>query len=282
MRRRLTRLPIGLLLAGLVIGGGCVGARPVSAPPVYATETGVVRLERPPAGVEAPQFQHPLMVSAENLARVLREIRVESSGGMLSVLRKQRPLSRRAFTEAEADAMAAPLAGVLAQAGPDQRVAFVFEHTRNRLTDGVTSGIVFAKSDRLHFIFGRYRSTGRPHEPQRGLDGPALPEPPYTGFRLAAGPHVALVDATETPIWGEETGRQHWVMVDHAALLATAPAPEEFPVAEPESAAPPEDPEKARAEEVKERLRALKEMRDEDLISEEEYDKKRKKVLEGF
>jgi hypothetical protein len=267
-------------LTALVVG--CAAAPPAPPPPLHQTENAVVRLETPPPGAEPPQFQHPLTLSAEDMARVLREVRLEGPSGMLGFLRRQRPPSRLAFTQDEAEIVAAPLAAALAQAGPDQRVAFAFQHPRSRISSGITSGVLFAKSDRLHFIFGRYRSTGRPHQPQTGLDGPALPDPPYKGFRLAAGPHIALIDATETPLWGVDAGRQHWVMVDHAALLASAPAPEEFPVAEPESAAEPEDPEKARAAEIKERLRALKEMRDENLISEEEYEKKRKKVLDGF
>lgn len=275
--------PRSTLLIGLVVlVAGCASGRPPAPAPVYQAENGLVRLERPPTGADAAQFQHPLTLSAVDMARVLQEVRVEGPGGMLGFLRRQRPPSRRAFTRAEAEMMAAPLAAALARAEPDQRVAFMFEHARNRMVDGTTSGVMFAKGDRLHVIFGRYRSAGRPHEPQLGFGGPALPERPYAGFRLAAAPHIALIDATETPIWGEDAGRQHWVMVDHAALLAEAPAPEEFPVAETEAAAEDEDPEKARAEEIKERLRALKEMRDEDLISDAEYEKQRKKVLDGF
>ena len=179
--------------------------------------------------------------------------------------------------------MANPLSSALARAKPNERVAFLFTHPRGRFLEDVTSGVLFVKADRLHLVLGRYRAASRPHEKDITLADPALPNPPYTGFQLAAGPYQALVDLDESPIWKEPTGSGHWVMMDYKQVLAHPPGLEPLPIIqEPASTAePPEAKEEVPAT-LKEKLRLLKELRDENLISEEEYNNKRQELLKGF
>ena len=143
----------------------------------------------------------------------------------------------------------------------------------------MTSGVLFVKADRLHLILGRYRAASRPHEKDITLADPALPAPPYMGFRQAAGHDQALVDAGESPIWKEPTGPEHWVMMDYREIVAHPLEQESFPIVkEPASTKEP----KEMTGDLKEKLRLLKELRDENLISEEEYDEKRQELLKGF
>lgn len=270
--------------AGLILSACSKKAAPES---FYRDDENLVRLDTRPAfadGLPDVAFEHPATISPEELTRVLIAIRVEGKRGVFEIFRKEPPPSLRAFSDDEAGRMAKPLAEALAKAEPNQRVSFLFTQKRWRLSDGITSGVLFVKGERLHFIFGRYRSTSRPHEPDVTLNSRALANPPYTGFRFAAGSHLAIVDSDESPVWKERIGSKQWVMADYKNLLAEPPAETEpFPVlAEPESKDAPTTEARRQGEEVKEKLRLLEEMRQENLITEEEYQKKRKEAIKGL
>jgi hypothetical protein len=268
-----------LLLIGLIL----VGCASKTIPDVvYQDQNNMVRLEvRPPTSPFTPEddFQHPLTLTEEELTVLLRSIRVEESRGFFSFFKKTPPASLPAFSREEAQRMAGPLAAALGRAKPNERVTFLFTLPRGRFLSDVTSGVLFAKGERLHLILGRYRGASRPHEKDITLTSPALPSPPYHGFRLSAGPHQALVAANESPIWKEPTGTQHWVMIDYRAILAQPATQEAFPtIQEPKDTTES----KEGADDLKEKLRLLRELRDENLITEEEYEKKRQELLKGF
>lgn len=271
-----------VLIVGLLLTGCATKAVPEI---IYKDRNNIVRIEtRPPdAAIHSESnFQHPLELSEEDLTHILQSIRVQKSPGMLSSFFKKRsPPSKQAFTQEEARQMAAPLHRAFRKVKPDERIAFLFTHTRGRFLSGVTSGVMFVKKNRLHLILGRYQSSSRPHEKDIALSDSALPMPPYTGFRLSKGPYQKLINSDESPVWQEPIGIQHWVMIDFQALIKTPPDPELFPILS--------ESEDTEAEEtrgpvtgIKEKLRLLKQLQDEDLITQEEYEKKRKELIEEF
>ncbi len=278
---KLSRYPAAAL-AALVPILVAVACAPRTVPATVVSETARVRLERLPVGADL-RFQHPQSLTAEQMALLLDSLRVQDPPGFWAFLRNVPPPSRAAFGNREIEQMARPLAEALSKAGPDERVAFVFRQPRSRFIMGTTSGVLFAQSDRLHLILGRYHSPPRPHEPDPTLDGPALPLQPYNGFQFAAAPNQAVADTDESAGWGEPVGERQWVILNLRAILAHPQPPEPFPTAaEPApgdaAAAPAPKP----SDDIKQRLRTLKELRDEGLITEDEYAKKRKQVLEGF
>jgi len=277
---RFMLIPIrGFLLLSVMLTACAAKAIPDA---IYQDQENIVRLEaRPqdPSFTSEDDFQHPLNLAEEELKTILQSIRVQESRGLFSLFKRTQPASLQAFSKEEAQKMAGPLSSALARAKPNERVTFLFTHPRGRFLKDVTSGVLFVKADRLHFILGRYRAASRPHEKDITLTDPALPAPPYLGFRLAAGPDQALVAAGESPIWKEPTGPEHWVMMDYREILAHPPQQEFFPIVEePTSTKEP----KEMTGDLREKLRLLKELRDENLISEEEYNEKRQELLKGF
>lgn len=271
------------LLLGLMLTGCATKAIPDA---IYQDQENIVRLEaRPqdPSLTSEDDFQHPLELAEEELKTILQSIRVQESRGLFSLFKRTQPASLQAFSKEEAQRMAGPLSSALARAKPNERVTFLFTHPRGRFSKDVTSGVLFIKADRLHLILGRYRAASRPHEKDIALTDPALPAPPYLGFRLAAGPDQALVEAEESPIWKEPAGARHWVMIDFRQLLAHPPQPDSFPVvSEPPGAQDQPEGVQQPTAEIKEKLRLLKELRDENLISEEEHEQKRRELLKEF
>jgi hypothetical protein len=273
-----------ILLLGLILAGCTV--KTISNI-IYEDRNNIVRLESIPEDVSLDSendFQHPFEFSEEELTLILQSIRIQKKRGFVTLFKRQKPASALAFTSEEARIMAPPLSHALQKAQSNQRVTFLFAQSRGRFFTGATSGVLFVKRDRLHLILGRYRSASRPHEKDITLDAPVLPSRVYTGFKLTAGSYQSIVDADETPIWREPIGPQHWVMVDYRELLQNPPEPEPFPVltetTETEGSSD-SDPTPADLV-IKEKLRLLKQLRDEDLITEEEYDKKRQDLLKEF
>jgi hypothetical protein len=265
------------------IGGqaGCATTAVGPSPPtVFKDARNIVRLEPQPKGPDLPPgdaFSHPARLTEDEMRTLIQSLRLRKSPGFFGWLRGEKPTWTRPFTEDEARFMAGPLSEALARAKPDERVAFMFTQRRGILSTGITSGVLFVKGERLHVILGRYRSASRPSEKDILLSDEAIPSPPYTGFRLSAGPFQQLADLDRLPVWEEHLGQDHWVMLDYQALLSQPidTASEPIPVKEP---APEEKPEDT----LKEKLRTLKELRDENLITEQEYEKKRAEFLEQF
>jgi hypothetical protein len=273
-----------ILLLGLMVAG-CT-AKTISNV-IYEDRANIVRLESIPEGSsQSPEniFQHPLELSEEELALILQSIRIQKKLGFITLFKREKPTSAQAFTMEEAQGMAGPLSQALHQVQSNQRVTFLFAQARGRIFKGVTSGVLFVKDDRLHLILGRYRSASRPHEKDITLTTPVLPSRVYTGFKLSAGPYQSIVDVDKSPIWKEPTGPQHWVMVDYRELLENPPEPEPFPVLTEtmETQKPTESGQSPNDLDIKEKLRLLKQLHDEDLINEEEYDEKRQDLLKEF
>ena len=271
---------------------------------VYDGPAAYVRIETRERG--APLNQHPVAIEPATLRALLTRVQLPQKD------------NDPVFNAADLDEIVAPLAQALAQVLPEQDVSFAVSGRHRALglivPREVTTARVFFAEGRMNLIFGlvrqdwesRYRATAYliPFEPGKRaapvdrsvrvsaggavakrpdwlvLDPaapatvatptePALPKPavviPATGVAPAtpapAAPATPAQAAPATP-----------------APAAAVPTPA-TPQAAPTAPAPDAD---ALYRQAAERLKALKKLRDDGVITEDEYQQKRREILKGL
>lgn len=239
--------------------------------------TAIQRAERE-AG--APANQHPAAIAPETLRQLLAPVR-------LVVGNATQPL----FAPDELSDLIEPLAEALSVAQPGDDLLLLSTHRRSGGVLVAPLGLtarLFVQDNALHLIV---------HEARRDFVnayiGSRIP-PTFTfGSRAKAGT-VALQDP------GSAVRRADWLAIPVSRVAAAAPAPQPvvLPAAAPgvppraqaapapapaaPAAAPAARPAPASADEVEQRLLTLKRLRERGLISEEEFQQKRREILQAL
>jgi hypothetical protein len=283
------RLRAALLGALLLCGGTLAQAQPTSGGRaqtigrdstvervvriVYQGQFSFVRIER--AEPNAAPSQHPMVVTDG----VLR--------AALAPLRNARVKDEPLFNDEELAEIVPPLVRALGEVKPDQDVAFAVAGRHSGwvalVPRSVTTGRLFRSADGLQLIVGLVQE---PFESQFLATGYLRP---FESGRRAApfDKNVAIASATGV------ARRSDWVTVALAAeppapAVAATPAPAQASAAAvpataaapPAAAAAPSTPrDPAFLEEQERRLATLKRLRERGLITEEEYQQKRREVL---
>lgn len=284
-------------------------ARDGASKPYWASPGRSVRLvvqDRP-----APLNDHPAALSPAELRTVLATISV--FGGPAFLEAGAEPIS--VFTEDEARVLGQALATALAEARPDQDVAFTVEGERNAFffaQEPVTiGGRVFYEDQRLHIIFGDlHQPAGRPVPDRHGnaKTGARL-YPVRIGTRAGDIAHHWRIAPTEGQSFhvGADTTRGDWIEIDIPITLAAlrrrqsgvGPPPQ---AVQPRSEARRLDLERRQEREeafrmrqslrdiqggaddsalLKRRLATLEELKNKRLITPEEYAERRRAMLLG-
>jgi len=254
-------------------------------------EYSYVRLAKPDKGVE--NLEHPAEISPEQLQQILTAIRYQRAWLNLGNLVK--PKDYDLFTAEEAEGIAPYLAQGLKEANSSQWVDFSLEVHRGQLiifgSDQVTDGVAFVKEGKLNLAF-RNISEKLGQETTPNIVSP-----------LKAFPGSArLVPGKGQELSKNKKGRQtaNWLIIDLKAPAKSEEVKpsvmEEEKKAEPEKVAQPPELEKpqpapekpATAAEpsqpksqksIKERLTELRELYDQGLITEDDYNKRREEIL---
>lgn len=245
---------------------------------VYQRELSFVRIELREPG--AALNQHPFPVSADALRALLARV--------------QLPGEKEALWNAqELDEIAPPLASALAQASAEQDVSFATAGQHGLLgplaPKLTTTARIFRSDGQLQLIVGLVRQDIGSAFRGSGVLGP-----------IEVGKRAAPVDSGTQLGIAPEFGRLQrgdWVVLrlDAAAPAAVPPLPAApavpaapaagwgappagVPAAAPVPPAPPADAD-AIARSVGERLKALQKLRDAGLVTEQEYQEKRREIL---
>jgi hypothetical protein len=221
----------------------------------------------------SPPNQHPLVIQPEVLRQQLALVRTQVKGG-------DEPL----FTADELGGIVEPLAQALANAGEVDDVLLLSTARRDGILLpplGVTARI-FARDGALQLVLHDSR-----YDFVNAYIGSRV-EPEFTfGSRTASGPAVLRSAAARNV-------RSDWLalpltlpVVPTAAPAVAAPVPAAASPAAPPSAAAAPAPTApaaaapaARPEDIERRLITLQRLRDRGLISEEEYQAKRREILQ--
>ncbi|HEU0199279.1 MAG TPA: SHOCT domain-containing protein [Burkholderiaceae bacterium] len=244
---------------------------------VYEARFAFVRIEQREPGADLNQ--HPAQIEPARLRALLERLQLPD---------KAEPL----FAQPDLEEIVPPLASALAKATPEQDVSFAVSGRYGFIgplaARVVTTARVFRRDDRLNVIVGlvrsefenQFRATGYlvPFEPGRRA------KPVDTAARVSvqsgagdtrrADWAVLALDApTATPL---ATGAQPAPAVGAAA----SGSPTSRPAPPPATAAPADS--EVIYREVSERLKALQKLRDNGVITEQEYQEKRRQILKDL
>ena len=281
-----------LLLAGIPLAflcQACLGPAQ-NAPSAAEEQERFVRLEARgdnPRPEGAVRFAHPVVLSPAEWARILASIRIQSRTDSLLFTRALEPPTE-AFAPGEIAYLGRALSETFARARPDERVVFGVSKVLPSGLNEITTGGWFAEGTRLHLLLANYRhsvtrTTVREQlwkEPLRPLAAPF--------YDMVQGEHQTVVKSAGL-LAALSSGAGPEIVIEYKALLGASPAAVRPPAPPMEEKAPPVDkapPEQEMGRlpvaEAEERLRGLKRLRDQGLITDEEYREKKKEVLGGF
>lgn len=209
-------------------------------------------------------YQHPLSLSPEEINRLLKSIQIRYRPGIFQRLFSEpHPETEQAFSNEEIQRMNIGISKALASATSADRINFQLKHSRGIFMPGITTGVIYVKEDRLVIILGNYQYTspaGADDRYNRIMD----PLDPQDGQTVTIIPSVF-----QEPFRAERRSlKNRGLSIDYKALLASHP---EQPAQTPDI--PPG---------LEEKLSALKRLRDQGLITEEDYQGKKKELLKEF
>jgi hypothetical protein len=263
----------------------------------------VLAPEDAPAGGAPLRNDQPVVIGAADLAMALSKLRVEEGAhDGQSVPLFARDAARR---------LAVPLSTALSRAAPDQDVLFAIEMDEKAALFGYkpvsVAGRAFYQNGTLQLIIGEVHVTtispeyknypiGYPqpdrrlHPHQTGARAKAAHYDPAARFEIGEGVSLFVQNGTVRPDWlvlnvgllassdsghaalaAAPVGAPGGATVGATGAVGTMPA-----AAAPSPGAPAANP----APSIEERLLRLKRLREQDLITEEEYKRKRSEILD--
>lgn len=233
---------------------------------------GSLRLEKRAA------FEHPFKMSADEWERVLMSIQVQSRKDAFLPTLAKNPVEP-AFAPDQIEFLSRGLSRTFERAHPDEVVVFGLSQIRSPQLTELTTGGWFVEGQRLHLILANYRhSVSMSHVREQLWDNPLQPDS-APSYKIVAGASQGLRQGKGVSGLLESDPPE--LLIDYTSLLQVSPGPSApVVVPPPEKDRPAERglPEKS----LEERLRLLKRLKEQGLITEEEYREKKKQELDRF
>jgi len=285
LNRPVTRM-LTVAAALLWLGHGCSGPIPPARIVCgYCEEADrFVRLQPypvPHSSSQPARFDHPLRLSPDEWTMILRNVQVQSLGAPLPLVVDKRPVTP-AFTTDEVTYLGETLSKAFAQAEPREWVVFGLRSRGEAEAVDVTSGGWYVREGSLHLVLANYRSAVTLPGIQERLERDPLLSNAGAYFAFVAGPHQTVVQDSGTilTLGGSAAGE---LAIAYKPLLLGEPVPERgaqpgFPPAQ----APAQPGPSPSSLSVEERLQALKRLRDQGVLTEEEFRTKKKQLLDQF
>jgi len=275
--RRVAQWTSGAL--ALVAAITCAASAPRDIVVLWSANDQWVKVE-PQDDAAASPNDHPAQLTNEAVSNALAALRIRIVDEDTAA-----ESQRSVFTAEELRNLAPRIASGLAKAGPRQDVTFstIGSHPRaagGMVKDpGVNAGRVFYVDGKINVIFGELQSGYR----KRSVYGQRTEDftPRREGSRTKAAEHEwALAARPGVELHSNAGGvRNDWVEIDSAAVASGAAAVSQAPApATPATPAATATATKSGAD-IEQRLQALKELRDKNLISEEAYRAKMQELL---
>jgi len=285
-----------LFILSAALTAACTSAQWVRTTVAKGYEFNVTLEQREEKGEVTPQgYDHPHKVEASDLATLLEGLNYGEKRGLTGSEEQS-----RVFQTVEIDRLAPALAEALAKADAGQRIRFTSFNQGKTLIFSVprkTEGVIFIEpAGRLNVAFNFINAKRQPSEataiaPTYASVDPLKIKTAETTL-LATAPYAQLhtfADGEQAPMW---------VDVD-LEKLQKSPRAAAAPVVEPSTAAPPAvapkgvtdaapvekaaptpAPDDTLKAEIKNKLRYIKELLDEGLISETDYTDKKRELLD--
>jgi hypothetical protein len=155
-----------VLLTGITLALSACATGPELDLTIHESERGAVYLER----ISDRSFQaaHPITLSADTMAQILRGVVVKENRGLLGILVAGKPEAVRAFGNEDVEYLAPLLVEGLTKAAPDQQVGF--RVVRTGAPTESTKGSLYAYGRSLYLTLPWLSSMSR-----HGAGGPIQP-----------------------------------------------------------------------------------------------------------
>jgi hypothetical protein len=211
-------------------------------------------------------YQHPIALSPEEIEQLLKSIQIRYRADIFEkIFSGSRPETERVFSDEQVTQMSVGISKALAAATSADRINLWLKHPRGILTPAITTGVIYVKDNRLVIVLGNYQ-----YIPPAGVDNlhDRLTDPlDVQGAQtvtMIPGPFQELLQTDRRSL------KNRGLSVDYKGLLAFRP---QQPLKTEESKTPPD---------LQEKLTTLKRLRDQGLITEEDYQEKKKELLKEF
>jgi hypothetical protein len=296
-----------ILFAGTMLLSACAANRWVKTP-ILDQNNAKVSLEflQESGQPKAQGFNHPYKIDAIDLERLLLSLKfIEKVGMVEKAIKGQKP--EPVFQADEAALLAPAISEALAKATPDQRIEFESHNRGGGLifsSRRVTEGIVFAESpDRLNIVFNVIDYELLPDEADEVPDEYKFRDPTSVKeswavlIPEASYAHLQPLDnGKNSPVWivvdvngfknapkeppAQVVQQRETVQQPPSAEKIEKPATVDQPAVQPP--VQPVAPQANKNEDVKDKLRLLKELYDDGLITQSDYEAEKKKILDNI
>ncbi len=213
-------------------------------------------------------YDHPFTISPSALQDVLQSLEVVPGGGFLKTLFSGKAKQLSIFDSKDITLVATQLSKALSKASSGEKVHFYYSVPKDSSKVLVSSGVLVFKDKRLHLRLNYYRIPMRKGSKMRtaeqGIPRSEKGRYSFTLFEDELRRHRRYKNS-----FGFDSTDEHWLVIDYQGIAAAAllpPAPV-FTI-----------PTKT----LEERLRTLRRFKEEGLITEEEYRKKKASLLKEF
>lgn len=264
----------------ILIHQSCVGPLPSLRPVCGNCEESdrFVRLERvKPEFTEdvPPPFSHPFELDPEEWSEILAAIYVQKIKPGFLISEGKGP-EEPAFTTEEIHYLSTTLPKAFVQAQPDEIIVYALSHSAASPLSEISTGGLFFKNDRLHVILANHRlPVSMPSIRELIWDHPLYSEGAL--YVLVPKPHQTILKQESATIKSSPlrlTMAYKNLFLDQPDFSdegqkrsSGVPSPERQQVSEPS---------------LEDKLELLNRLRTRDLITEEEFQKKKKELLDRF
>ncbi|HKW85977.1 MAG TPA: SHOCT domain-containing protein [Nitrospiraceae bacterium] len=286
--KRLGGAAVAVLSACLIglIGQACYGPTPPTRIACGSCENQdrIVRLQprNMVSAQESPQFTHPFNLSREDWTLILKNIRVQKHNEVFLFFTTKGPVEP-AFTDDEIDFLSVTLNRVFAQARPDERVVFALSRHRSSDLTEITSGGWFVEGPSLHLVLANYRYAVTMPTVRELLWQDPLWSKAGPFYDLVPGEHQTVEEVESSPRQLFSPTLPSLSIAYKPLLLGeVAPQPTGRKSAAPGQLSPPPDQTSPSSLSLEERLQILKRLKDQELITDEEYRAKKRQLLDQF
>src|SRR5438309_2247780 len=273
------------ILSALALGflwQACAQPAPVVSKSPQEEPTRFVRVEARygdanPSGLT--RFNHPLELNEKEWTRLLESVWVRHDPGFFT-LASQEEAPIPAFTPDEITFLSKSLGRAFTRAHPDEWVVFGLLRARSADITEVTTGGWFVEGERLHLLLANYRYAVTMASVRKRLWNDPLQAMGSRTYTFAPGDYQSA-----TLVGGGFVGDLRGTSILRLAIedkgLLKPPSATK-PAQKSDAPQPAVSPEQERGSDSAQKLRELKQLREEGVITEEEYRTKKKQLLDRF
>ncbi len=236
-----------------------------------------VRLQASSPGVQRDRqlnFSHPVTLRPEEWKIILSNLRVQRQGEPVIFFTLPKGAISNAWTPDEVDYLSRTLSLAFAQARPTEWVVFGLSRPSSPEVAEIATGGWYMEGAHLHLYLANYRyAVTAPNIRELAWENPLSSQ--VNSYELVPGDHQTMIQQKENGLQ-RPTGSE--IVIAYQALLLAEPLPTSALPGDPGSSLFPQSQSEHLS--LEERLKVLKRLRDQGLITEEEYRSKKSMLLE--